>query len=271
MPLRRVRPLRRIVRWAVPLLVALGFAALANAGDRISTPTPDPTAQAAQDPPVQEQFMAGINDDRGRLYAGVASAKIHREAEVDKPFPLSLTVCASPAAGCAVTPSALSSTAPGTQDLGSVLVGGRVRATATSYDPKLVVTPAGEPVQTITQPADAGEWRWSVVAGASGDFTLTIAITTLRADSEVALLPTKFFEIRIHVDTTAAKVLGVASRNFWTILGGTAGLAALITAVVAYLAYRSDRLARRPSPAAPSVPPPPPPSPAPPRPRRRRR
>ena len=272
MRLRRTRPLRRILRWAVPLVVALVVAGLGNLGTRFGSPTPGPTVQAAQDPPVQQQFMTGINDDRGQLYAGVASARVQREAEVDKAFPLGLTVCASPAAGCPITGSA----PPGAPGPGPVLVGGRVKATATSYDPKLVITATGEPVQTITRPDDAGEWRWSVVAGESGDFTLTIAITTLRADSEVALLPTKYFEIGIHVDTTAAKVLGVASRNFWTILGGTAGVAALITAVVAYLAYRSDRLSRmrsRAAPAAPIVPrPSPPPGPAPPpRPRRRRR
>jgi hypothetical protein len=223
--------------WIVPLIVGVIAVLLALGGDRATTPGPDPTVQAAPDPPVQEQFMTGINDDRGQLYAGVASANLSRTAEIGKAFPLDLTVCATVSPPCgAVTASAAPAAA-----LGSLLVGGRVRAELTSYEPTVRITALGDPVQTITRPTDVGEWRWTVTAPESGTFRLLIGVTALRADSEIALTPTKYFEVTVRVENTAARVLGMVTGSLWTVVGGTAGLTAVVTAVIAVMVYRRDR------------------------------
>ncbi|XTZ13907.1 hypothetical protein ACQSSU_20635 [Micromonospora echinospora] len=111
--------------------------------------------------------------------------------------------------------------------------------------------------------------------------TFQISVTTLKADTEESLYPTRYFDIAIDVrDTLTSRVKRGAStlNNFF--VGASVGIAALLTVVLTYLGYRrrlsgvgepsaEEQPAAQPTPTVRPAQPPPPAQP--PAPRRKRR
>lgn len=201
-------------------------------------------------PPVQGEFIKEINSNRGSLFAGRASAAVGH-AQARKPFPLDLTVCASQTAGCKISksptppPSAgerLIPALPGqASGLGKVMIGGRVRAEMTGYDKRLRITAASRTEQTITAPDDVGEWRWTVEASDDDTYAVRISVTTLKADSDVALFPTRNFDVFITIEDSLGERVKAYAKASMTWLGGAAGVAALLAAVVGLLTFLKSR------------------------------
>jgi hypothetical protein len=199
---------------------------------------------------MQGEFIKEINSNRGSLFAGRASAKVDH-AQARKPFPLDLTVCASQAARCRVTEPAKPTpgaeeqpvqAAPGiASSLGDVMIGGRVRAEMTGYDKRLRITAASRTEQTITAPDDVGEWRWTVEASDNDVYAVRISVTTLKADSDLALFPTRNFDVYLTIADSLGERAKAYGKAAMTWLGGAAGVAALLAAIVGLLTYLKSR------------------------------
>jgi len=189
----------------------------------------------------------------------MASAKLYKYSEVDRPFPLDLTVCGSRAVQCSITES-VGPQAAGARPhdgrhaqlappvkrgantpLGPVLIGGRIRAQLTSMYREIAVQSTSPEIQAITDPADVGQWRWTVTASDDGTFDLQIAVTALKTDTDLPLAPTRYFDISIRVKNTPSHQAKSILTNTWTQVGGATGLLAAVGLVLSYLAYRVSK------------------------------
>ena len=130
--------------------------------------------------------------------------------------------------------------------LGPLMVGGRVRADLNSYDSRLEVSPGGSDEQTLASESDRGGWRWNVVAAEGGEFPLRVSITVLKGDTEIALLPTRVFDLKVKVKGTAADSAKETGKHFWAAIGGSAGIAALLTVLIGALTLRRRSRGRGP-------------------------
>ena len=232
-----------------------------------TSPTAKPTAKRTSiprakptTPPTQQgEFVKSINDERGNLYTGIASAGLYKYAEVGRSFPIDLKVCGSAVTECSITeatqpgpagapadgsgkePKAMPAPRGANSPLGKVMVGGRVKAELSTYQSQVEIKANSPEIQTITEPNDVGQWTWKVTATGNDDLNLQIAVTTLRADSDVALYPTRFFNIAIRIKETLGHGVGSAAKVTWAVAGGTAGIAALLAALIAYLVRQDNR------------------------------
>ncbi|MGC4808076.1 hypothetical protein [Micromonospora sp. DT233] len=228
----------------------------------LTTPRPTPPSVWKPSPGVEVdnehgEYMKTLRVDRNALYSGTASARLHQHVEVGKSFPLALAVCGNEQRVCDIAPfagglssgSAPAAPAPAEKagaskdvPLGAVKVGGRVQVKLTSYGGDAVVVAAGPAEQVITAKSDVAEWRWSVTAKNASRLNFQISVTTLRGDSNVALFPTRYFNLAVDVKDTFAHRTGVVLGGAGKFLvGAGTGAAALGTAIIGYLTYRRGR------------------------------
>ncbi|MDG4840961.1 hypothetical protein O7631_30925 [Micromonospora sp. WMMD967] len=262
------REIRAVVRIATVAAIIGSTLALCSVGVLLLEPQ---SARYQQGPPVpshgpeqptrsvearpeskQNEYINSLITDRAALYNGTASARLRQQTDVGESFPISLLVCApstSPCYSASPTDSSRrphSTPPPDVRNLGNVTVGGRVQVELTWHGIGATVRALSPTEQTIAEPGDVAEWRWSVLVGKEpGQLHLQIGVTSLRGDSAVPLFPTRFFDLDVEVEDTVqnrTNVIGSALGKF-TVGAGT-GIAALGGTIVAYLTYRRARRER---------------------------
>ncbi|WP_406084841.1 hypothetical protein OHA01_11390 [Micromonospora zamorensis] len=236
----------------------------------VGAPNTSPPTREPGEPDPQQEYIKVIRDAREQLYQGVAGARLYKYAEVNRPFPMDLRVCGSALATCSVVetygphpageqppemanaPQAHPAPRGAKTPLGPVHIGGRVRAELTTFESGIDITVSGPDVQVVADPTDVAEWRWTVLAKRAGRMTFQISVTTLKADTDEGLFPTRYFDVAIDVEETLGNTTTtwLGRVNQFTV-GAGATLAAAAVAVVAYLTYRRQRAAPPPD-AAPS-------------------
>ncbi|GIJ74252.1 HEAT repeat domain-containing protein [Virgisporangium ochraceum] len=207
-----------------------------TSGGGIGTAAPTPTGG-------QGAFQVALANDRLYLLDGTMSVTALRRVRVSDPFPVRLEVC-GPAASCAASPEPAPSAVgtPGDTQQGRVKVGSHIGAELTSNAPDAVgIDPVGVRTQPVIDPADRASWEWHVTPTATGEFSLTLGVTTLRPDAATALLPTTYLRIPLVVEQTIGNRIRSVGRTAkdtvdWVlqVLAAMAGLGATTWLVTAW-------------------------------------
>ncbi|HLT09321.1 MAG TPA: hypothetical protein VK028_00765, partial [Micromonosporaceae bacterium] len=130
------------------------------------------------------------------------------------------------------TPSEPSASPPPGEAI--VVVGGLIRARLTT-DMAGTVTPRSSEIQPVLVPEDRAFWQWDIKPTSSGEYTVTVHLTVLEADTDVPLIADQVLAIPLQVNQTPRKVASQAwfgIKEIATVLGA---LGVSVVAVVGFL------------------------------------
>lgn len=251
MPAARRPVVLGVVAGVVALVLALLAFCTPDEGRDVGggqLPTTSPQAPTGS----QGAFQVALANDRLFLLDGTMSVTALRRVKVSDSFAVRLEVC-GPAASCSVPPEPTATpTASPTQPAATptasaverapVKVGSHIGAELTSNAPDAVgIDPVGVRTQPVIDRADHASWEWHVTPTATGGFSLTLGVTTLRPDAATALLPTTYLRIPLVVEQTIGNRLRSVGRNAkdtvdWVLqaLAALAGLGATTWLVAAW-------------------------------------
>lgn len=204
---------------------------------RATSPGPD------NNDSTQQAYQVKITSDRGQLIDGYVYFPVRVTAQVGATSRFSVLVCAAEAAECAPKGAAHMSTGPTSTTREALKIGARIRARLTA-DSQCEITLTSTEVQPVLLSTDSAVWTWNIKPNAVGQFTLTVHLTALVADSDEPLLPDREVTAPVEVPQTASNVVinvGRGVRNVLLTIGAILGALGLSATALWSLAGKGSR------------------------------